>query len=162
MTPVGRHVALAAPSVALAPMLVVCTLRRVVGLAATYGVGRLYGDAAVAWTEQRYPRFGAWIRFVERLFVRWGVALVVVAPSHSIAVLAGAGGTRAGIFFVLAAIGELGWVLCTYYFGELISDWTEPAIGFLSRHLLASTLVVLGLVAAQQIFSRRRGPGDGT
>ena len=59
LAPVGRHVALAAPSVPLIPMLVVGTLRRVVGLGATYGIGAIYGDAAVAWAEKRYPRFGA-------------------------------------------------------------------------------------------------------
>src|SRR6188472_749971 len=87
LSPATHHVAMAAATVAPLPLIVVATVRRVITGLAAYGLGYLYGSAAITWVEQRHPRLARVVRFVERLFARSGVALLAVAPAPTIAVL---------------------------------------------------------------------------
>jgi membrane protein DedA with SNARE-associated domain len=162
LAPEGRHIALAAGSLPALPLIAAGSLRRVLGLAASFGIGAIYGDAAVRWAEQRYPRLAPFIRFLERLFGRFGALLLLVAPLHSISVLAGAAGTRLVAFLLAALMGQAVWVTITFYFGDAITVWTEPLIAFLSENIVESTLVCVGLVLLQQLVSRfrRKAPED--
>lgn len=90
LSPAAHHVALAAATVDPVSLIAVATLRRVLTGLSAYGLGYLYGQAALDWVEQRHPRLARLVRLVERLFARIGVALLVVAPAPTVAVLAGA------------------------------------------------------------------------
>lgn len=157
LAPEGRHVILATPILSPVPLIAVSALRRLLGLGVSYGIGAIYGDAAVRWIEQRYPRFGAFIRFLERQFVRFGAALLIVAPLHSMSILAGAGGTKLLTFLVAALAGQVVLLTGTYLFGNALSAWTEPLLEFISENVIATTLACVALVALQQIVSRLRG-----
>jgi len=126
----------------------------VVGLLASFGIGALYGDAAVRWAEQRYPRLARLIGFLERAFARFGAPLLVVAPLHALAVLAGAAGSRFGPFIPAVTAGQLVWVSVYFFFGDAISGWTAPLIELLSENLFESTLVCIALVVLYQLASR--------
>lgn len=161
LSPEGRHVVLATPILPAIPLIAAAALRRLLGLAVSYGIGAIYGDAAVRWIEQRYPRFGAFVRFLERQFVRFGAVLLIVAPLHSISILAGAGGTKLLTFLGAALAGQIVLLAGTYLFGNALSAWTEPLLAFISENVIATTLVCVALVALQQVISRvrrRRGP----
>jgi len=160
LAPEGRHIALVATSLPAVPLILLGSLRRVLGLVASYGIGALYGEAAVRWAEQRYPRLAPLIRFLERAFGRFGALLLLLAPMHSLTVLAGAGGTRFVAFLVSVTAGQAFWVTVTFYFGDAIAAWTGPVIAFLSEYLVESTLVCVALVAAQQILSRLKRGGS--
>lgn len=154
LSPATHHVAMAAATVAPLPLIVVATLRRVLTGLAAYGLGYLFGAAAIAWLEQRHPRLARLVRFVERLFARVGVALLVVAPAPTIAVLAGA--ARSGLIRFLAAVtaGHALWCGLLFYLGDAFARRTDLLTAFLDEHLLESTLVCVAVVVLQQAFSR--------
>lgn len=156
LAPVGRHVALSAPLLPLPVLIAVVVLRRLVSLAAAWALGAIYGEAAVEWIEGRSARAGAFARSIEQLFARWGAPLLLFAPTHLLALLAGAAGTRMLAVLGLATAGELGWTLAAYYFGHAISDLTRPLLALLAEHLLVATLVSVGLVVLYHAVGRLR------
>ncbi len=156
LSPVSQHVALAAASVDAAPLIAVGTVRRMLTGIGAYGLGVLYGETAVTWVEQRYPRLARLVRFLERLFARWGAALLVVWPAPTLCVLAGAARTHLVVFLLASTLGTTISVALTYFIGDLISAWTAKLTAFLSAHLALSTLVCIALVALQQLWARRR------
>jgi len=162
LSPAAHHVAMAAASVAPVPLIVVATLRRVLTGLGAYGLGYLYGHAAVAWLEQRHPRLAQLVRLIERLFARVGVALLVVAPAPTIAVLAGAARSRLSLFLLALTLGHALWNTITQYLGDAFARRTDLLTAFLDEHLLESTLVCVGAVALQQgltrLLRRRRAP----
>lgn len=160
LSPAAHHVALAAASVEQAPLIVVATLRRVLAGLSAYGLGYLYGRAAIQWVEQRHPRLARLVRFVERLFARFGVALLVIAPAPTIAVLAGAARSRLSVFLLALTLGHALWNTVTQYLGDSFARRTDLITAFLGEHLLESTLVCMAVVALQQGVARliRRKP----
>jgi membrane protein DedA with SNARE-associated domain len=154
LSPAAHHVAMAAATVEPVPLIIVATLRRVLTGLAAYGLGYLYGAAAVVWLEQRHPRLAQLVRSVERLFARVGVALLVVAPAPTIAVLAGAARSRLSLFLLALTIGHALWNTLTQYLGDAFARRTDLLTAFLDEHLLESTLVCVGAVVLQQGVTR--------
>jgi membrane protein DedA with SNARE-associated domain len=146
----AHHVALAAATEDPAILITVATLRRTLTALAAFGLGALYGGAAVTWLEQRYPRLARWVRLLEKAFSRWAVPVVVLAPVPTVAVLAGAARMRLTVFVPLVLVSLGFWTAVTYGIGDALSHWTELLIAFLRERLLESTLVCMALVALQQ------------
>lgn len=162
LSPAAHHVAMAAASVPPVPLIVVATVRRVLTGLGAYGLGYLYGRAAVAWLEQRHPRLAQVVLLVERLFARVGVLLLVVAPAPTIAVLAGAARSRLGFFLAALTVGHAIWNTITQYLGDTFARRTDLLTAYLDEHLLESTLVCVSVVVLQQgvtrLLRRRRAP----
>jgi membrane protein DedA with SNARE-associated domain len=156
LSPAAHHVVLAAASVAPAPLLSVAILRRVLTGVAAYGFGFLYGRAALGWLDQRYPRLARTVDWIERLLARWGVWLLVLAPTPTVALLAGAARSRFVAFVIAITLGQALWNGLTVYLGDAVAVWTDLLTSFLGEHLLESTLVCVALVALQQALSRLR------
>lgn len=156
LSPAAHHVALAAASTEQVPLIVVATLRRVLTGLAAYGLGYLYGRASLEWLEQRYVRLGRLVRFVERLYDRFGVSLLVVAPAPTIAVFAGAKRTHVVAFLAALTVGHALWNTLVQYLGDASARTTDLLTAFLGEHLLESTLVCVAVVVLQQAFSRLR------
>jgi membrane protein DedA with SNARE-associated domain len=155
ISPASHHIALAAASVEPGPLIFVATVRRVLTGIAAYGLGVLYGRAALGWIEQRYPRLSQFVAWVERLFARFGVALLIVAPAPTVALFAGAARSRFVAFLFAVALGHALWNGVVVYVGDAVAVWTDLLTGFLGEHLLESTFVCVALVALQQALSRR-------
>lgn len=154
LSPAAHHVALAAATVEPWLLISVATLRRVLMGLSAYGLGYLYGHAALAWLEQRHPRLAQLVRFVERLYARFGVALLVVAPAPTVAVLAGAARSQLAYFLLALTAGHVLWNTLTQHIGDAFARRTDLLTAFLDEHLLESTLVCLAAVALQQGVSR--------
>jgi membrane protein DedA with SNARE-associated domain len=159
LAPEWRHIALAATKAPILPVVVVSALRKTLGLLASYGLGVLYGDAAVRWAEKRFPRLGRLVRAIERLFTSLGPPLLAVAPTHTLSILAGASGTRLAVFLAVTLVGQTFWSWVTYRFGAAVSDWTTPIVDFVSRHLIASTAATIAAVLIYVAVSRLRRRG---
>jgi membrane protein DedA with SNARE-associated domain len=159
LSPAAHHVALAAATVDPVTLIVVATLRRVLTGLAAYGLGYLYGRAALEWLELRYTRLAKVVRWVERLYARFGVGLLVVAPAPTLAVLAGAARGRL-VWFVLAlAVGHALWNTVVQLLGDAFARTTDLLTAYVGEYLLESTLVCVAAVAAQQgvsLLLRRR------
>jgi membrane protein DedA with SNARE-associated domain len=154
ISPAAHHVALAAATVDPLPLITVATLRRTLTSLAAFGLGALYGPAAVGWMEQRYPRLARLVRVLERLFARWGVLLLTIAPAPTVVVLAGAARSRFVLFLPAVVAGLALWTAVTYTLGDFFSRWTALLTDFLDVYLLESTLVCVALVTLQQGYVR--------
>lgn len=154
VSPAAHHVALAAASVDPVPLITVATLRRVLTGVGAYGLGLLYGRAALSWLNERYPRLARLVGLVESLFQRWGVALLVLAPAPTVAVFAGAARSRFVVFLAALTLGHALWNSITYSVGDALAVWTDLLTSFVGENLLESTLVCLGVVALQQALSQ--------
>jgi membrane protein DedA with SNARE-associated domain len=138
----AHHVALAAATVDPLPLVAVATLRRVLTGLGAYGLGYLYGPRALAW--------------VERLFARFGVLVLVVAPAPTVALLAGSARSRLPAFLIALTVGHLLWNTATFYLGDAFARWTDVLTASLGENLLESTLVCVLLVTLQQGIAHLR------
>ena len=155
ISPASHHVVLAAASVDPATLIAVATVRRVLTGIGAYGLGFLYGRAALGWIEQRYPRLSRLVGWVERLFARFGVWLLIVAPVPTVALFAGAARTRFIAFLLAVAVGHALWNGVVVYVGDAVAVWTDLFTSFIGEHLLESTFVCLAFVMLQRALSRR-------
>jgi len=152
----AHHIVLAAGAVDPAPLVLVATLRRVLTCVGAYGLGFLYGREALGWLDRRYPTLARFVGWLERLFARWGVWLLVPAPAPTVALLAGAARSRFIAFVIAVTLGQALWISLTVYVGDALAVWTDLLTTYLGEHLLESTLVSVALVMLQQALSRRR------
>ena len=154
LSPAAHHVALAAATVDPWLLISVATLRRALMGLASYGLGYLHGRATIEWLQLRHPRLGQLVGVVERLFARFGIALLVLAPIPTVAVLAGAARSRLVPFLLALTVGLALWLKLTQHVGDAFARRTDLLTAFLDEHLLESTLVCLAVVALQQGISR--------
>jgi membrane protein DedA with SNARE-associated domain len=157
----AHHVALAAATVDPLPLIAVATLRRTLTGIGAYGLGFLYGRAALGWIDERYPTLARLIGWVERQFTRWGVGFLVLAPVPTVALFAGAARTRFPLFVLAILLGHAFWNSVMFYVGDKLAIWTDVLTSFIGENLLESTLVCAALVAlhhAVSRFTRRRRP----
>jgi len=155
LSPDIRHLVLVAAQVDYGPALAAGLPRRAAGLAAMYGVGFFYGPVALLWFEQKAPRLGGALRWFEALFARFGAPLLVLFPVYTLGALAGAAGTRLKVFVPAMLLGQALYITAGYYLGDAVTEWTQPFVRWLTEHIVASTLVCVALVGAQQLWSRR-------
>lgn len=156
ISPAAHHVVLAAASVDPAPLVAVASARRVVTCVAAYGLGLVYGRGALQWLDERHPRLARLVDWVERLFSRFGVWLLVPAPTPTVALLAGGARTGFVAFLIAVTLGQVLWNSVTVTLGDAIAVWTDRLTAFLGAHLVESTLVCAGAVALQRLWSRWR------
>lgn len=156
LSPDARHVALAVGSLAPVLLIAVVVVRRALFSLGSYGLGAIYGGAAVTWVERRHPRVGGALRLVERLFARFGSAILVLLPFASVCIFAGAARSRFVAFVPAVVAGHTLWVGAIYLLGTAIADFTSTVLAFLTEHLVESTLVCVAVVVLVQLVSRRR------
>jgi len=161
LAPENRHILLAAAQADPVPLILVGTVRRMLSLLTTYGLSGLYGPALLRWSEQRFPRFAAAARWVERLAERGGAPLLVIAPGYTFVTFAGVRGMAFKPFLAAIAVGNLLFIILSVFFGDAVSIWTNVLIDWLKQHLIASTLACILAVLIQQLISRRKGGGGG-
>jgi membrane protein DedA with SNARE-associated domain len=161
VSPAAHHVVLAAASVDPVPLVAVATARRVLSCIGAYGIGFLYGRAALGWLDERYPRVARIVAWVEGLFTRWGVWLLILVPAPTVAVFAGAARSRLTAFLVAVTLGHVLWNTVTVFVGDAIAKWTDLLTAFLGEYLLESTLVCVALIVLHQMLSRRAPPSPG-
>jgi hypothetical protein len=154
ISPAAHHVVFAAATVDPLSLLVVATLRRALTGVGAFGLGVVFGRQAVGWVELRQPRMGRWLGYVEKLFTRYGIALLAVAPAPTLAFFAGVAARRLRWVLPALLVGHALWNAAAYYVGDALAARTDSMVDFLSAHLLESTLVCVAFVALQQLVRR--------
>ena len=160
LAPEIRHILLAAAEAPAVALIAVGTCRRLLSLLTTYGLSGLYGPAVLRWSEQRFPRFAAMARWIERFAERGGAPLLVIAPGYTFVTFAGVRGMPFKPFLAAVTLGNLLFIIVSVFFGDAVSAWTGIFIAWLKENLVASTLVCVLAVLIQQLVSRRRGGGN--
>lgn len=152
----NRHVLLAAAQVSPLPLWVVGTARRMLSLLLTFGLGALYGRAAVRWTAGRFPRVARLMGWLEGLLGRWGPLLLVPFSSYTLVGLAGVTRMPLRAFLLGAGLGNAIYMAAAVWLGESVARYSELFIAWLAQHLVESTVVCVLAVVIQQLLRRRR------
>lgn len=155
MSAIPRHLVLAAPLTDPASFMVVATLRRVIGCTLLYFIGDTFGATGLEQLERRYPKARRFVKWIERVFVRVGPLLLVIAPSLPLSALAGNARMPLWQFLPAVSIGQLFWVGLTYWLGDFLSEWTAPFTAWLSENVVSTTIACIAGVAGYQLIRRR-------
>lgn len=156
LAPEPRHVVLTAGVLdgwILVPLVVT---RRVLGLLALYAFGWAFGQSAIVFIEERFGATGRFLRWCERSLARYGIGLVLVAPTPTLAVLSGMAGTSIGWTTLAMTVGQCVYVGLTFAFGSAITELTAPVLAWLAAHVVEATLACVAIVVLWQAWARWR------
>lgn len=148
LNPRSRYLLLASPQVDAVPFFVVGFLRLVLTDPLFYLLGVQYGEAALRWAESKLGDDGGFIRAAERFFGRFGSAIILIAPSGYLCLLAGASGMRPRRFIALNLIGTISRLLLFRFLGEALKDELFAVLGFIQRYqwwLVGLSFVIVSL-----------------
>jgi len=126
----------------------------VVGMSASYWIGRTLGLSLLQKYGRRLGFTAARMDRHERLFAKWGQAIILVGyfvPGlrHATALLAGVGKRSYGSFVLYAALGALLWTSSFQLIGTLLGEHWREVTGIVNRNFayLVAGAVILGLGA---------------
>jgi membrane protein DedA with SNARE-associated domain len=150
LSPLGRHILLAAPVTDPAALLVVALMRRMLFYLATFHLGRALGPSGIRWIEARAAYFGRFVRWVERLFSRASHAVVLVMAGPTVSALAGISGMRVGSFLALATIGLVVRLMLVIVLAEWLREPLERILAVIDEYWVPGTVVLaIGVGLAQ-------------
>lgn len=160
-SPLPRHLLLVAPVLDPTVFFALGFARRLLAAIVVFAIGWKLGPRAVAWVEARWPRIGAELHRLERVFGRVGPVLVLL-PSITIWLLAGTLKMRVALFIPLAAFGGLGLLIGVFEFAEWFAAPLATVIAWVRAYVWEATLVCVAIVSASQLprlitFVRRYG-----
>jgi membrane protein DedA with SNARE-associated domain len=156
LSPLGRHLLLAAPSVDPVAFVAVGTARRLAFYLACFQLGRALGPLGIPWIEARAARFARLVRWLERLFERAARTVVLVMSGPTVAALAGISGMRTRVFVPLATASLVVRMLIVLFFAEALRSYLEIALAWIEAHWVPGTIVMVALVLVYRW--RRRAP----
>jgi membrane protein DedA with SNARE-associated domain len=146
----NRNLVLASGQVPFAAYFAVAFVRLLLPDFAFYYLGYDFGDRSLTWMERRTPRIGEMLRELERLFGRYGWAIVVFAPllipSNPICLVAGASRMRPRVFWTLDAIGIVLRILVMAWLGQTFEGAVDWLLDFIAEYRLPLTVVTVSLV----------------
>jgi len=150
LSPLGRHILLAAPVSDPGALLAVALVRRMLFYLATFYLGRALGPAGIRWIEARAAYFGRFVRWVERLFSRASHAVVLVMAGPTVSALAGISGMRFGTFLTLSTIGLVVRLVLVIWFAEWLREPLEELLALIDEYWVPGTVVLASGVGLMQ------------
>ncbi len=164
LNPRNRYLLLASPQVDTVSFFVVGFFRLVLTDPLFYLLGVQYGDAALRWAERKLDDDVGFIRTAERFFSRFGSAIILIAPSGYLCLLAGATGMRPRRFILLNVTGTIGRLVLFRVLGETFKDELLDVLGFIQRYqwwLIGLSLVVVAIQSRRKASKGTlRPPGE--
>lgn len=163
LSPLGRHIVLAAPLVDPLALVLVAVARRLLFYNASYDLGRALGASGIVWLERRAAYFGRWVRWIEQLFGRAPRVVVLVTAGPTISALAGSTGMRQSVFLPLATLSLAFRMLLILGFAELLREQIEELLTLIDAYWKPGTaLMIVGVLAYRWYRIRqRRGISSG-
>ena len=157
-----RNIVLVAPQMDCHVIALVAVPRRILAMFGTYGMGVLYGRALIKLATRKLPRIARLIAWFEGLFVPYRGAWVLLWPAYATAALAGITRMPLRKFVPCMVVGQIGFVVTTFYLGGAMSAWTDQLMVWLRGRVWETTAVCVTLVSIQQLvsFIRRRRAAD--
>ena len=146
MSPIGRHLLLAAPNVDPLAFVAVVVARRMLFYIASFQLGRTLGPAGIDWIERRAARFGRFVRWLEQVFARAAYPIVFCFAGPTISAIAGASGMRLRVFAALAAPGLALRALGAIALAAWARGYIEIALEWIDEHWLPGTILMVALV----------------
>jgi membrane protein DedA with SNARE-associated domain len=147
MSPLGRHLLLAAPSVDPVAFVVVVVTRRMLFYLASFHLGRALGPAGIVWIEARAIGFGRFVRWLEQIFRRASHPIVFFLSGPTLSALAGASGMRPRVFVALATPGLVLRAVVVLGIAASIRPILETVLAWIDDHWISGTLAMFVIVA---------------
>ncbi len=157
LSPTIRHLVLVATLTPVVPFVLIAVIRRALSAGTSYGLGYIYRERMLDWMKGKAPRYAGVIDAVQCSFRRFGPLLLFVFPGITSAALAGIAGMRLRAFLPLMLAGQAAWMTAIYYVGDALRAPLTPVITWITAHMLEATLVSIVIVAAYEVYRRRRG-----
>jgi membrane protein DedA with SNARE-associated domain len=155
LSPLPRHLVMAAPLVPIVPFVLVATTRRMLTSALAYSIGHAYGKGGITWAQTRYPILHVPLDMLQKAFDVAAPLVIFLAPGAPIAALAGAVRVPLWLFLPIAAAGQAMWAALTYRVGEALGAWLAPILQFVKDNVASTTLVCVVLVGGYALWRRR-------
>jgi hypothetical protein len=161
LSPRTRWMLLASPKLDALTFYGIPLLRAALFLLLWYLFGRHYGKRAVRWLHDRLPGRGQRILAgVERVFRRWWILLVPVAPGNATALLAGAHRIPVVAVVTLGLVGVGTRLVLVRTLADVIRGPLLDVLDWVGRNQLWLTAVSIAVVAVTMLWARRAGtPG---
>lgn len=159
LSPIGRHLVLAASIVDPAAFVTVTVLRRLLFYTASFHLGRALGPWAIPWVEARAARFGRLVRIAERLFGRAPRLVVLLFAGPIVSVLAGTSGMDRRTYFALATPNLIVRALLVLGFATWLEAYLAIALAWIRAWWLPATVVLAAGVAFVTWRRRARALG---
>ncbi len=153
LSPLGRHVILAAAVVDPFALVAVAVVRRMIFYVACFQLGRSMGPTGVVWLEARAARLARFVRLVERLFARWSRTVVFLSTGPTISTLAGMSGMSMRTFVPLATVGLVLRMIGILLFAEMLREPIEQLLAWIDLYWRPGTAL---LVAGTLLYQWRR------
>ncbi len=156
LSPIGRHLILAAPVSDPVWFVSIAVVRRLLFYGACFHMGRALGERGVQWLEARAGRFGRWVRWLDGIFGRWGSWVVLLAAGPTVSVLAGISGMSPWRFVALVVPSLIARMLIVVGFAEWLRAPIEALLVWIDAHWLPGTAALLLAIALHQAWRHRR------
>lgn len=153
-SPLGRHIVLVAPTVDPFALVAVVVVRRMLFYLASFHLGRALGPHGIPWIEARAARFGALVRWLERIFQRASHTVVLLMAGPTVSALAGISGMRTGVFSALATVSLVARMLLVLGFAAWMREPIEAILAWIDEYWVPGTVVMVLAVATYR-FGRR-------
>jgi membrane protein DedA with SNARE-associated domain len=156
ISPLSRHVILVTPIVSPWWLLLTAGLRTFTFSILAFMVGRILGETALVWLENRSEGVGRFVRMLERFFERWSYLAVFFFPLGAMACIAGVGGMRP-VGFLLCAVPGIAFRLGIYiWFADSLREPIKALLELIRSYQGPATGVLIFGIAAYQLFKWRR------
>jgi membrane protein DedA with SNARE-associated domain len=156
LNPRARNVLLASQTVGAVPLLTVALIRRLVLVPVLYRLGRIHGDASLAWVDRRFPRSGRWTRRVERWFGRAAAPVIVLLPGGVTAYLAGSSRMHEAWVVLLSAAGTLARLVALLAVGVALASPLTWLLRFIAGHQVSLLIASIAVSALYGMHAWRR------
>ncbi len=156
LSPLFRHLVLAAPRVPALPFFAVVVPRHFAPDPFFYLLGREYGRFAIEWAEGNSPFTGRIVRALERLFARIGPIALLISPDVVVSTLAGAAKVPLPLFVVFNVLGTFCTVFVARWFGDVFEKSIASIVTYFEAHIVAVTAVSVLLVVVFNWYSSRQ------
>jgi len=153
----NRNLVTTAGAVSVAPFFTVALVRRFLEDPFLFYLGRLYGDAAIRWVENRTGSGGFVIRWIERWFRRAPYVFVFFLPGGLVCVLAGSIGMSPRTFIGLDVAGTLVVIALVRLVGWTVATPVDALRRFLAHNIVWTTALSVSCTIVWLLYQRRRG-----
>ncbi|MGY6502139.1 MAG: DedA family protein [Acidimicrobiales bacterium] len=139
---------------------VVATVRLLISDPLFYLLGWFYGDSAVKWAERNTKTLGDTLRWVEKHFKRYGVALVFAMPNNFICLFAGAARMSPVVFAVANVSGTILRLYLIRALGAQFSGPLDWLVDFIAEYRIPLLVISFAAVGFTIMSERKKGGGE--
>jgi membrane protein DedA with SNARE-associated domain len=161
LSPLGRHLVLVAPTVDPLAFVSVAVIRRLVFYLASFQMGRALGPVGVDWLENRSPRMGRFIRWLQTMFARASHVVVFFLPGPALSTIAGSAGMHARVFVPIVTLGLIFRMVVMIGIAEWLRVPIEWLLAEIDEYWIPGTVLLVAAMGVHYGYTHRSRRGAG-